>query len=103
VERTSTITNLKKSSLFVKKSKGNYHEIYNSANLLNTNIVRDMPDLFSGFMIDLRDIKTETKMPESKSDVIRLFENYLNLENEAEQQLKDSVNPSINSQYKQGI
>jgi putative protease len=102
-ERTSTITNLKKSSLFVKKSKGNYHEIYNSANLLNTNIVRDMPDLFSGFMIDLRDIKTETKMPESKSDVIRLFENYLNLENEAEQQLKDSVNPSINSQYKQGI
>ena len=46
-ERTSTITSLKNVPLRIEKAKGNYHCIYNDANYLNTEIVNDIPNLFS--------------------------------------------------------
>jgi putative protease len=102
-EKHSSITNLKKDSFIVEKTKGNYHTLYNAANILNTDIVKDMPNLYSGFMIDLRDIKTETKIALDKASLTKLFKNYLNEDTESEQQLKQSIYPSINTQYKQGI
>ena len=102
-EKYSTITNLGKDPFIIEKTKGNYHTVYNAVNLLNTNIVKDMPDLYSGFMIDLRDIKTETKIALDKASISKLFKNYLNRDTDSEQQLKQSIYPSINTQYKQGI
>ncbi len=102
-EKSSVITNLKKESFLIVKTKGNYHSVYNAANLLNTDIVKDIPDLFSSFFIDLRDIKTETEIEMDKAKLIKLFENHLNGNSESTQQLKHIIHPSINNQYKEGI
>ncbi|MDA3896873.1 MAG: U32 family peptidase [Desulfobacteraceae bacterium] len=101
--QSSTITNLKKVSLFIEKTKGNYHCMYNHKNLLNTDIVKDFPGFFSGFSIDLREIKTETNVATDKSGVITLFENFLNGNPDSEKELKRNIYPTMNNQYKKGI
>ncbi|MDP8219286.1 MAG: peptidase U32 family protein [Candidatus Theseobacter exili] len=101
--KSSSITNLNNVSLFIEKTKGNYHCIYNNHNFLNTDIVTDLPDTFSGFFIDLRDIKTETKIETDKAGIITLFENLLHGDPESKKQLQQSIYPSTNAQYKKGI
>jgi len=101
--RSSTITNLKKVSLFIKKTKGNYHCIYNQNNFLNTNIVTDLPGIFSRFLIDLRDIKTKTEIGVNKSGVIQLFTNLLEGNPDSRKELNHVIYPSTNSQYIKGI
>ena len=56
-EKSATITNLKNDTIYLEKSNGNYHRIFNETNFLNTEIVTDFTDLFSGFLVDLREIK----------------------------------------------
>jgi putative protease len=99
----SSITNLKKVSFFIEKSNGNYHRIYNNNNFLNTDIVTDFQDIFSSFFIDLRDIKTETKIEMDKSGIIKLFENLLDGDPDSKKKLEQSIHPSTNAQYKKGI
>jgi len=101
--KASSITNLKNVSLFIEKTKGNYHCIYNHHNFLNTNIVTDLPDIFSSFFIDLRDIKTETKIEMDKPGIITLFENLLNGNPDSKKKLKQMIHPSTNAQYEKGI
>lgn len=102
-ENYSSITYLKNSRLIVEKAKGNYHTIYNAVNFLNTSIVEEIPGLFSGFMIDLRDIKTDTKFIANKAGISNLFKNYLNQDTHPEQQFEKWIYPSTNTQYKKGI
>ncbi len=87
----------------MKKKKGNYHNIYNDINFLNTAIVTDVPDLFSGFFIDLRDVKTKTEVAADKSALIRLFENLLNGIPSSTEELRQIISPSTKSQYLKGI
>lgn len=65
-QKSAIITNLKNDIFFIEITKGNYNRIYNATNLLNTEIVSDLSDVFSSFFIDLRDIKTEIKMEVNK-------------------------------------
>ena len=102
-EKSSTITNLKKNTFFIEKSKGNYHQVCNQTNFLNTDIGTDIPNMFSSFFIDLRAIKTETKMNLNKSDVIGLFEDFIAGKPDSKQELKQVIHPSTNSQYVKGI
>ena len=90
-ERYSSITNMKKESFIIEKSKGNYHTIYNAHNYLNSEIEKDFPNLFSNFMIDLRDINTETKTVLDKTAIINLFKKYLNSDRDAKEQIKQSI------------
>ncbi len=102
-EKASSIANLKTELLLIKKTKGNYHSIYNNINFLNTDIVKDIPNIFSNFFIDLRDIKTGTKIEMDKTSIIRLFENLLNGNLDSKKELKQVIHPSTNTQYKKGI
>ncbi len=102
-EKSSSITNLKNQPLLIKKTKGHYHSIYNNINFLNTDIVSDILNTFSNFFIDLRDIKTETRIKMNKISIIRLFENLLNGNLDAKKKLKQIIHPSTNTQYKKGI
>jgi len=101
--KSSSITNLKKVSLFIEKTTGNYHSIYNNNNFLNTDIVTDFPDIFSSFMIDLRQIKTQTKMGMDRSGIIYLFENLLKGDPDSKMELKQMIHPTTDIQYKKGI
>ncbi|MFH2057684.1 MAG: peptidase U32 family protein [Pseudomonadota bacterium] len=101
--KSSSITNLKKVAFYIKKTKGNYHCIYNSHHFLNTDIVTDVPDLFSNYLIDLRDIKTQTNIEMDKSKIIALFENLLNGNSNAKNELEQIIHPSTKTQYIKGI
>jgi U32 family peptidase len=101
--KSSSITNLKNTSLFIEKTQGNYHCIYNNHNFLNTDIVTDFPGIFSSFLIDLREIKTETEIEMDKFKIIKLFENLLNGNPDAKNELQQIIHPSTNTQYKKGI
>jgi putative protease len=100
-EKSASITNLKEETFIVEKSKGNYHRIYNNINYLNTEVITDFPELFSGFLIDLRDIKTETKMETDKPGVIRIFEDLVS--GNSEKEPDQVIYPTSNSQYRKGI
>lgn len=102
-EKSSSITNLKDISYFIDKEKGGYHTVYNEANFLNTDIVNDIPDIFSSFFIDLRDIKTNTQTDISKAKIIKLFEEHLSGASDSINALKQSIYPSTSSQYRKGI
>lgn len=102
-EKSATITNLKNETIYLEKSKGNYHRIFNETNFLNTDIVTDLRDLFSGFLIDLRDIKTGTQTNLDKSEIIQQFENLLNGNPDSKTELQKIIHSTTNAQYKRGI
>jgi U32 family peptidase len=102
-EKSASITNLKDETFLIEKSKGNYHRIFNDTNFLNTDIITDIPDLFSGFLIDLSDIKTGTTVERDKLTVINYFENLLDGKTGSEKELKQIIYPSTNTQYQKGI
>jgi len=102
-EKSVTITNLKSEKIYLEKSEGNYHRIFSEANFLNTDIVTDAPDFFSGFSIDLRDIKTGTQTNLDKSGIIKQFENLLNGNPDSKAELQEMIHPTTNAQYLRGI
>jgi len=102
-ERTASITNLKNFPFVIEKSKGNFNRIYNETNYLNTEIITDIPGFYSNYLVDLRDIKTGTKMDLDKAGVIKLFENLVNEKPDAKQELERVIYTTTNGQYKKGI
>ncbi len=102
-ERSATITNLKNVSFQVDKSKGSYHSVYSATSYLNTDVVADVPDLFSNFFIDLRDVKTQTTVEVDKLRLIHLFERLLAGNPESKSELQHAIHPTTNIQYKKGI
>lgn len=102
-EKSSSITNLKDISYFIDKEKGGYHTVYNESNFLNTDIISDIPDMFTEFFIDLRDIKTDTVIGIDKPGIIKLFENHLDGDMGSIVELKQNIHPSTHTQYIKGI
>ena len=102
-KNSASITNLKDVSYFIDKEKGGYHTVYNEANFLNTDIVKDIPDMFSNFFVDLRDIKTGTETEMTKLEIVKLFESYLSGDSSPVAKLQESIQPSTNTQYVRGI
>lgn len=102
-KKSRQVSNLKGESFWVEKSKGNYHAIYNASNFLNVDIVSDVPSVFSSFLIDLRDVKTETKLEVSKLEILSLFQNLVNGDANLDKRLQVEIHPTTNTQYKKGI
>ncbi len=102
-ENSASITNLKDVSYFIDKEKGGYHTVYNETDFLNTDIISDIPDVFSNFFIDLRDIKTGTEIDLDKTKLVKLFESYLSGDSESINKLQQNIHPSTSTQYRRGI
>ncbi len=102
-EKMATITNMNGELFMVEKSRGNYHRIFNSNNMLNTDVVGDVPDHFFSFLIDLTDIKTTTNPTVDKPTLISLFKQHLSGNPQATLQLKSHIQPSQNKQYESGL
>lgn len=101
--KSATLTTMNHQSLLIEKTKGNYPSIYHPAHYLNMDIIRDFPGMFSAFLIDLRQIHTETHMEMDKAGIIRLFENLLNGQPDSEKAIRQMIHPTTNAQYKKGI
>nr|WP_229130319.1 U32 family peptidase [Ancylomarina sp. 16SWW S1-10-2] len=102
-KKATTITNMKDEAFFIEKSEGNYHHIYNDSNYLNTAVVKDIPDTFSSFLIDLRDVKTGTNLKVDKQELIQNFDDYLDGNIDSEQKLHELLVSTACEQYKKGI
>jgi putative protease len=102
-EKSSSITNMKDISYLIKKSRGGYHTVYNSVNFLNTEIVSDIPNLFTHYFVDLRGVKTDTAVEVDMLAVVRLFENHIAANSDAAQALHGHIYPTTHTQYQKGI
>lgn len=102
-DKSASITNLLDKSFHINKSPGTYHTVYNDNVYLNTDIVTDVPDKFSGFLIDLRNIKTGAKTDIEKSRMIKLYGNHIQGDSNSTRELRQIIYPSTNAQYIKGI
>lgn len=102
-EKSSSVTHLNNVPLLIKKTKGNYHCVYNAVDFLNTGIVTDLPGLFSSFLIDLREIHTATTRNVDKGRLISLFDALLRGDSAAEGEIRRAVFPTTNASYNKGI
>ncbi len=101
--KSASLTNNKEETYFVEKSEGNYNELYNQSNCLNTDIISDITNKFSGFMIDLRNIETKTQLMLSKLDIIQLFESAIAGNINSAESLQRVISTSNNTQYLKGF
>jgi putative protease len=102
-EKSTTITNTNGVSFAVDKQKGGYPSIYNNEQFLNVDIVNDLGDLFDEFFIDLTDIGSGSKTEPDKAQLITQFENILNGDENAQQNLHQMVTLSTRNQYRKGL
>jgi len=102
-EKSAEITNLRKQTFLIEKTKGNYHTLYASTHYLNTDILREIPNFFSSFLVDLRRIQTETRVALDRAELVKLFESYLAGHPGSAEALEKSIQPSTKHQYVKGI
>ena len=102
-KKSALIESLKDVSFLIDKKEGEYHCMYNNTHFLNTEILTDLPDVFSSFFIDLRNVKTETKIEKDKAGIIKLFENLLNKTPDSRSKLKQNIQITTNAQYQKGL
>jgi len=102
-EKSSTITNLNGTKYFIEKTLGDNHRIFNSKNFLNLDIIEDLPNIFSNFLIDLTNIQTDTNSKIDKYSLIKLFQNSINSDIESINIIKKALSKTTNQQYKKGL
>ena len=102
-EKSTTITNTHGVSFAVDKQKGGYPSLYNNEQFLNVDIVNDLSDLFDEFFIDLTDIGSGSKAEPDKAQLMTQFENSLNGDENAQQNLHQMVELSTRNQYRKGL
>ncbi|MBE4283083.1 U32 family peptidase [Vibrio parahaemolyticus] len=103
-DKRTSIINLKDNPYVVQKQKGSHNSIYSEHNVLNLQVLHDLPQLFTDVLIDLRDIQTETKVSASKPELIDAFLALLEDHSEqAVQTLNAMIQPTANTQYLKGL
>ncbi|HHF3131607.1 TPA: U32 family peptidase [Vibrio diabolicus] len=103
-DKRTSIINLKDNPYVVQKQKGSHNSIYSEHNVLNLQVLHDLPQLFTDVLIDLRDIQTETKVSASKPELIDAFLALLEEHSEqAVQTLNAIIKPTANAQYLKGL
>ncbi|EMV2054298.1 U32 family peptidase [Vibrio parahaemolyticus] len=103
-DKRTSIINLKDNPYVVQKQKGSHNSIYSEHNVLNLQVLHDLPQLFTDVLIDLRDIQTETKVSASKPELIDAFLALLEEHSEQTvQTLNAMIQPTANTQYLKGL
>ncbi|HAV1335986.1 collagenase-like protease [Vibrio parahaemolyticus] len=103
-DKRTSIINLKDNPYVVQKQKGSHNSIYSEHNVLNLQVLHDLPQLFTDVLIDLRDIQTETKVSASKPELIDAFLALLEEYSEQTvQTLNAMIQPTANAQYLKGL
>nr|WP_275664297.1 U32 family peptidase [Vibrio brasiliensis] len=103
-EKRTSIINLKDNPYVVQKHKGSHNSLYSEHNVLNLQVLEDLPQLFTDVLIDLRDIQTETHVSLSKPELIEAFLTLLEEPNQQSiQELSSVITPTNNNQYLKGL
>lgn len=119
-EKTTSIINLKDKPYVIDKKKGDHNSLYSEQNFLNTDVLRDCAGLYSDVLIDLRNIKTQTKVSLDKAEIdnaalVVLFQEMLQesmnhldtrgdkVESPALVAIKQALAQTSSQQYKKGL
>ena len=102
-QKSTSITDLNGHTFLIKKTKGNYNEIFHETNFLNTDIVSDIPDRISNFMIDLRVVPTKTVLSTDSKKIAHVFSDYLGKVQGAREELDQLIQFTTCEQYQKGI
>ncbi|MEL7325273.1 MAG: peptidase U32 family protein [Pseudomonadota bacterium] len=103
-DKRTSIINLKDNPYVVQKQKGSHNSIYSEHNVLNLQVLQDLPQLLTDVLIDVRDIQTETKVTMTKPELIDAFTALLNEHNEQHAEaLNTAIHPTANAQYLKGL
>ena len=88
----------------VDKQRGDHNALYNPENFLNLDIVAEVQNKFTGFMVDLRAIKTDTQVTVSKAELMTLFNQYVAGNNElARSEIEAAIIGHTCNQYTKGL
>lgn len=102
-KKTASIKTLSGKTFFIDKSKDLFNKVYHDKNYLNIKAINDLASRHVNFMIDLRDIQTETNLQISKKSILDSFKEQLLNNNESETTLSENILNTTFSQYKKGI
>ncbi|MCG3864429.1 MULTISPECIES: peptidase U32 family protein [unclassified Photobacterium] len=102
-DKSASILSLKDASFVLDKQRGAHNALYSQQNYMNLQAVTDFPDKFTRFMIDLRDIKTETEVNADKAMLVSLFNAYIHGDITAKTTLEQTIIGTISQQYKKGL
>ncbi|MDC5838891.1 U32 family peptidase [Vibrio europaeus] len=103
-DKRTSIINLKDNPYVVQKQKGSHNSIYSEHNVLNLQVLQDLPQLFTDVLIDLRDIQTETQVTASKPELIDAFIALLEQQcSKYTERLNHIIQPTANAQYMKGL
>jgi putative protease len=65
--------------------------------------VTDLQGRFSSFFIDLKAVRTATKVEMNETRINKIFEDLLNEKPDAREELERAIYPSWNIQYKRSL
>ncbi len=102
-DKSASILSLKDTSFVLDKQRGAHNALYSQQNYMNLQAVTDFPDKFTRFMIDLRDIKTDTQISADKATLVSLFYAYIHGDMSARETLEQTIVGTIHHQYKKGL
>ena len=102
-QKSVSITNLKNEKLQIVKEKGSYHQIYASEHFFNPKIVNDLSNMFSSFLIDLRQIDQQAESDQNLAKIITLFSTLIVGDQTAKRELNKQLKPTTDAQYRNGI
>ncbi|RTR33246.1 peptidase U32 family protein [Shewanella atlantica] len=102
-KKSVSIVNLKETAFVIDKQMGEHNNMYGSQHFLNTEIVSDIPDMFSSFFVDLRGIRTNTRSGRDKSKLVQLFKDLLDGQLDAETELHQLIGHVTDTQYRKGL
>ena len=101
--KSTSITDLNDKTFLIKKTTGNYNEIYHETNFLNTEIISGIPDRFFNYLVDLRNIQSKTRIIRDKQKLIAGFTDLINGVSDAKENLSELIQSTTNDQYNRGI
>ncbi|WP_394341285.1 peptidase U32 family protein [Photobacterium leiognathi] len=102
-DKSASILSLKDASFVLDKQRGAHNALYSQQNYMNLQAVTDFPDKFTRFMIDLRDIKTDTQIGADKATLVSLFNAYIHGDMSVRETLEQTIVGTIHHQYKKGL
>ncbi|WP_432453011.1 peptidase U32 family protein [Agarivorans sp. QJM3NY_29] len=103
--KTSSIINLKDAEYVISKKAGEHNSLYSQQHFLNSEILTKLPGIFSDVLVDLRDVKNQTRIAAhlTKQALIAEFVSLLNAEPNADQTLHSHISPTQIKQYYKGL
>jgi putative protease len=101
--RRAMVCDTNDNPFFIEKRAGHYNQVFNGRHYFNLEIVKDIRDFFSTFVVDLRDIPTRTSIQSSKAALLKHFLAWLHDEPDSGTTLRQSIRTTTAGQYTRGL